>query len=125
MARFGQAIVIGSGMAGLVTARVLSDHFNQVLVLEKDPRPGQPDFRPGVPQGRHFHALLPGGLDIMAELLPGLLEELQTAGSILPKEDQFYFFLPQGKSYSMGAYLPDPPKAGGGRPMYSRSEPCL
>ena len=62
MARFDQAIVVGSGMAGLVSARVLSDHFDQVTVIEKDPAPTAPAFRPGIPQGRHFHALIPGGL---------------------------------------------------------------
>ena len=30
------AVVIGSGMAGLVTAQVLSKHFDSVIVIEKD-----------------------------------------------------------------------------------------
>lgn len=30
------AIVIGASMAGLLTARVLSDHFEKVTILERD-----------------------------------------------------------------------------------------
>ncbi|QEV16649.1 NAD(P)-binding protein [Streptomyces alboniger] len=36
-ARWERAVVIGGGYAGLVTARVLADHFDEVLVLERDP----------------------------------------------------------------------------------------
>ena len=98
---FNHVAVLGSGMAGLVTTRVLSEFFEKVTLFEKDAVPSAPDFRPGVPQGRHFHALLPGGLHIMSELLPGVMDDLQAAGSLLPAPDQFYFFLPQGKSYAM------------------------
>lgn len=31
-----QAVVIGSGMAGLCTAQILSRHFDSVTVLERD-----------------------------------------------------------------------------------------
>jgi len=35
--RLGQhAVVIGGSLAGLMTARVLSDHFDAVTVLERD-----------------------------------------------------------------------------------------
>jgi 2-polyprenyl-6-methoxyphenol hydroxylase-like FAD-dependent oxidoreductase len=80
--RFKHAVVLGSGMAGLVTSRVLADYFEQVTLLERDAAPPDAGPRPGVPQGRHFHALLPGGLLILAELFPGLLQELQAAGSL-------------------------------------------
>jgi 2-polyprenyl-6-methoxyphenol hydroxylase-like FAD-dependent oxidoreductase len=69
--RFKHAVVVGSGMAGLVTSRVLSDHFEKVTVLERDAAPPDSDPRPGVPQGRHFHGLLPGGLLTLAELSTG------------------------------------------------------
>ena len=112
-ARFDHAIVVGSGMAGLVAARVLSDRFDQVTVIEKDAAPTEPGFRAGIPQGRHFHALIPGGLKIVSDLMPGLLEDLRAAGSLRPRPDQFYFFLPEGKSYAMGAMLKEPPPATG------------
>ena len=109
MGAFEHAIVLGIGTAGLVSARVLSEHFDRVMVYEKDPDPQGPGFRNGIPQGRHFHALIPWGLVIMAELFPGLQEDLKTAGSILPKPDEFYFYTPMGKSYAIGAFVPEPP----------------
>jgi flavin-dependent dehydrogenase len=39
-----QAVVIGGSLAGLMTARVLSEYFAQVMVLEHD----QIDDRPGI-----------------------------------------------------------------------------
>ena len=52
-----QAIVIGGGIAGLLAARVLLNHFEQVTLLERDQYPNEPVFRPGVPQGRQIHTL--------------------------------------------------------------------
>ena len=123
--RFKHAVVLGGGMAGLVTSRVLADHFQQVTLLERDAAPADTGPRPGVPQGRHFHALLPGGLLILAELFPGVLEELQAAGSLLPAPDQFYFFLPEGKSYALGAYMPKPRPDDGKRLSYVQSRGLL
>jgi len=80
--RFGKAIVMGASIAGLWTARVLSDLFDEVLVLERDQPPEGPEFRPGVPQARQFHTLLLSGLQLMKEWFPGLDEELISAGAI-------------------------------------------
>ena len=52
------AIVLGGSMAGLLTARVLSDHFAQVTIVERDPVRNQPESRKGQPQTRHLHILL-------------------------------------------------------------------
>ena len=38
-AAFGHAVVIGSGIAGLTAARVLTDHFAQVTIIERDRLP--------------------------------------------------------------------------------------
>jgi 2-polyprenyl-6-methoxyphenol hydroxylase-like FAD-dependent oxidoreductase len=75
------AIVIGSSMAGLLAARVLSDHFGRVTMLERDefPAPGEP--RKGVPQGRHAHGVLATGWRIMQRLFPGFEAELLEAGA--------------------------------------------
>jgi flavin-dependent dehydrogenase len=67
-----RAVVVGSGVAGLFAARVLSDHFDEVVLIDRDDVPDSPRPRDGVPQGRHFHALLPGGLNIASELFPGV-----------------------------------------------------
>ncbi|MFN3334593.1 MAG: monooxygenase, partial [Caldilinea sp.] len=76
------AIVMGASMAGLWTARVLADHFEQVLVLERDYLPDGAEARPGVPQARQYHILLRRGLQLLNELFPGMEEELITAGAV-------------------------------------------
>jgi hypothetical protein len=48
-------------MAGLSVARVLTDYFQRVTVIERDAPPHQRTFRKGVPQARHTHVLLKGG----------------------------------------------------------------
>jgi len=45
----GHALVIGGSMAGLFAARVLSEHFERVTILERDRFPDGPKFRKGVP----------------------------------------------------------------------------
>ncbi|MDD9935432.1 MAG: tryptophan 7-halogenase [Myxococcales bacterium] len=122
---FKHAAVLGSGMAGLVSARVLSELFERVTLIEKDEVPAEPGIRRGVPQGAHFHALIPGGLEIMSELLPGVKEDLRAAGSLLPAPTQFYFYLPQGKSYAMGRYTPEPPPDTGERETYVQTRALL
>jgi len=78
----GTAIVIGGSMAGMLAARVLSDHFDQVTVIERDRLPDGPAPRPGVPQARHLHALLPRGCRILEELFPGFGQEILAAGAL-------------------------------------------
>lgn len=77
-----RAIVVGSGMAGLFAARILSDHFDEVVLIDRDEVPDSPRTRDGVPQGKHFHALLPGGLNIASELFPGFPDDLHAAGAM-------------------------------------------
>jgi flavin-dependent dehydrogenase len=64
------AVVVGASIAGLLAARVLADHFARVVILERDMLPERPESRKGVPQGRHAHALLGQGRQIMEQLLP-------------------------------------------------------
>jgi 2-polyprenyl-6-methoxyphenol hydroxylase-like FAD-dependent oxidoreductase len=81
MTSFASAAVIGGSMAGLVTARVLADHFQSVTVLERDRLPDAPGPRNGVPQGKHPHVLLVRGARILEEMFPGLVDELAGAGA--------------------------------------------
>ena len=60
----------------------LADHFDQVLVLDRDILPQGPDTRPGVPQARQYHILLLRGLQTLRELFPGMEEELIAAGAV-------------------------------------------
>jgi 2-polyprenyl-6-methoxyphenol hydroxylase-like FAD-dependent oxidoreductase len=80
--RNGKAVVIGASMAGLLAARVLADHFEQVTLLERDTFPAPGENRKGVPQGRHIHLLLERGRQIMERYLPGLTEELARLGAV-------------------------------------------
>ena len=75
------AIVIGASMAGLLAARVLADHFEQVILIERDIFPSPGVNRKGVPQGKHTHVLLERGRQIMESHLPGLTEELMQLGA--------------------------------------------
>jgi len=76
------AIVLGGGIAGLLTARVLTEHFGRVSLVERDRYPEDPVFRPGVPQGRHVHFLLARGQQIIEELFPGIQHDLVAKGAI-------------------------------------------
>ena len=76
------AIVMGGSMAGLLAARVLTDHFERVTLIERDQFPDTPEQRKGVPQGRHLHALLVKGEQIMSNLFPGLADDLIAAGAV-------------------------------------------
>src|SRR5215468_6692369 len=77
-----QALVLGAGMGGLTAARALANHFERVVVLERDALPGHPEDRPGVPQGRHVHALLAGGQRALCELFPGFDGDLVATGAV-------------------------------------------
>ena len=79
------AVVIGSSMAGLLSARVLADYFDRVIVIERDTLPQEPQTRKGVPQANHVHVLLAQGYRILNQLFPGIDDELSEAGT--PKID--------------------------------------
>jgi 2-polyprenyl-6-methoxyphenol hydroxylase-like FAD-dependent oxidoreductase len=78
-----EAVVVGGSMAGMLAARVLSDHFDDVTLLERDRFPETPTARKGLPQGRHVHVLLGRGREVLEKLLPGLTDELVQAGAEL------------------------------------------
>lgn len=76
------AIVMGASIAGMWAARVLADHFDSVVVLERDRLPSEAAFRSGTPQARQYHVLLLRGLQLMDELFPGMRQELIAAGAV-------------------------------------------
>jgi len=78
-----QAVVIGGSVAGIATARVLSEHFDKVLILEKDPvDEGQPGFRDSTRQDRHLHQLLKGGAQAIERMFPGVTEDFVSSGAV-------------------------------------------
>jgi len=78
-----QAVVCGASMAGLLAARVLSEFYESVTVVERDVLPRGAEQRRGVSQGRHLHMLLTRGLSHLVELFPGLLDDLVDDGALL------------------------------------------
>ena len=79
---FDHAIVLGGSLAGLVAARVLSDHFARVTIVERDEFVEEIAPRKGVPQGKHAHGLLAWGLEKLNGFFPGLREDLIAGGAI-------------------------------------------
>ena len=75
------AVVIGASVGGLCAARVLSDAFESVTLIDRDELPVEPAARRGAPQGRHIHALLARGREALDELFPGLSDEMIAAGA--------------------------------------------
>ena len=77
------AVVIGASMAGLLAARVLTDHYEQVTLIERDAFPPEGEHRRGVPQGRHTHGLLVSGGRVLERFFPGIRDELIDGGAVL------------------------------------------
>jgi len=89
------AVVIGASMAGLTAARVLSDRYESVTVLDRDtlslPAHGDGNDadplgaerpRRGVPQGAQPHVLLVSGQRALESMFPGFADELTAAGAV-------------------------------------------
>ena len=76
------ALVIGGSLAGLLAARVLANHFEQVTLIERDAFPDGPTHRSGVPQARHLHVLLLKGKAIFERYFPGFEQELLARGAV-------------------------------------------
>ena len=92
----GQAVVIGGSIAGLLAARVLSDGFETVTVLEKDRLHDEPVPRPGVPQGSHVHAMQEAGRTTLEDLFPGYGEDLVSAGGLVVDGARDFNFFDEG-----------------------------
>jgi 2-polyprenyl-6-methoxyphenol hydroxylase-like FAD-dependent oxidoreductase len=75
-----RAVVLGASLAGLLAARVLTDAYGQVTLIDRDQLPETPMHRRGVPHARHIHALAARGQQALEELFPGLTAELVAHG---------------------------------------------
>src|ERR1044071_8627722 len=88
------AVVIGGSMAGLLAARILTDQYERVTLIERDELPDRADHRRGVPQSRHSHGLLASGRRVLEELFAGIGDELAAEGAV-PGDmlgDSLWFF---------------------------------
>lgn len=77
MSGLGHRAVIGGSIGGLITARVPSDYFDDVVILERDVVEDHPVLHRSGPQGHHLHALLQGGQEVLESLYPAFGEELR------------------------------------------------
>jgi 2-polyprenyl-6-methoxyphenol hydroxylase-like FAD-dependent oxidoreductase len=75
------AVVLGGSIAGLLAARVLTETYPQVTVVDRDVLAPGGVPRRGAPQARHIHALLAGGQQVLEQLFPGLTAELVAHGA--------------------------------------------
>ncbi|KOV81050.1 NAD(P)/FAD-dependent oxidoreductase [Nocardia sp. NRRL S-836] len=110
-----RAVVVGGGIAGLLAARVLTETCDDVVVLERDRLSGEPEYRAGVPQGRHTHGLLVRGGELLEELFPGLRDELVREGAVLADAGDMQILNPLG--WLAKTHL--------GMPLLSLSRPLL
>lgn len=75
------ALILGGGLAGTLAASVASRLADTVTVVDRDHFPDEPGVRKGVPQARHTHAMVSGGILALEELMPGVAAELHEAGA--------------------------------------------
>jgi 2-polyprenyl-6-methoxyphenol hydroxylase-like FAD-dependent oxidoreductase len=91
------AVVLGGSLAGLLAARILVDHFEEVTLIERDVYPDTTEARKGIPQANHVHGLLARGREILEELFPGVQEEMIAAGApVVDIANEIAWFTPAG-----------------------------
>ncbi|BAU10425.1 monooxygenase [Leptolyngbya sp. NIES-3755] len=90
------AIVMGGSIAGLLAARVLSEQFERVMIVDRDQLPLSADPRRGVPQSVQPHVLYAKGYRILEELFPGIGEDLTAAGAVAFDWGQDFLFFQAG-----------------------------
>jgi len=103
-------VIIGAGMAGLMSALALHGDGREILLLDRDPPPpeGGPDVvfsdweRRGVGHFRHSHAFLARLVNLIRDREPALLDAMLAAGA---REAPFSEMLPEPLR---AAYRPKP-----------------
>jgi len=110
----GKAVVLGGSMAGMLAARVLSDHAESVVIVERDALPATAAPRPGTPHDGQLHTLMHGGRMQLRRLFPGFEDEAEAGGAII------------SSPYTIRAYADGVPKVSDGTMgLISSSRPFL
>jgi 2-polyprenyl-6-methoxyphenol hydroxylase-like FAD-dependent oxidoreductase len=65
----------------MLSARALTDHYDEVVVLERDRLDAASGPRMSAPQSFHLHVLLKGGENAMERLAPGFRAAIEQSGS--------------------------------------------
>jgi 2-polyprenyl-6-methoxyphenol hydroxylase-like FAD-dependent oxidoreductase len=81
MSQNSRAVVLGAGMAGLLAANALAEHYDRVVIVERDRLPDTAENRRGAAQGRHAHALLACGQRLLETMFPSLTDEIAATGA--------------------------------------------
>src|SRR6266851_5548772 len=81
--RLGEnAVVIGGSLAGLMTARVLADHFQSVTMLERDHIESSPAVHKSIAQGYHVHGCWSAHKERCCRFYPNLFANMEKLGSV-------------------------------------------
>ena len=107
----------------MACARVLSDHFERVIVIDRDSIPSHPMIRDAIPQAHHQHHLLPGGLEILNRLFPNLNTDLDHLGGKTAGPSDWFAYTPNGKTYRVSRFQPEP--IDGSAPLRMQSRALL
>src|SRR5690348_16918024 len=91
MSNMSKAVVIGAGIAGLITARMLSDYYQEVYIVERDELPTTPSNRQGTPQSFHPHRVLPRGHMILERYFPKYTNDLLDLGAHSSDTEEIVF----------------------------------
>lgn len=92
-------IIMGASITGILAARALSAHFEQIIIVERDRLPETPEYRNGTAQGRHAHILLRRGLLGLEQMFPGYTQNLLNAGAVMTNASRNWYNL-----FPMGAF---------------------
>ncbi|MGD8833005.1 MAG: hypothetical protein PVF57_20535 [Pseudomonadales bacterium] len=76
-----RAVVVGGSLAGLLSIRALTDHYDDIVLFERDELGEASGPRMSAPQSFHLHVLLKGGENAMERLAPGFREAIEQSGS--------------------------------------------
>jgi 2-polyprenyl-6-methoxyphenol hydroxylase-like FAD-dependent oxidoreductase len=77
-----RAVIAGGSLGGMLAARAIAPHFDEVVVLERDVFTDTPAPRRTTPQSHHVHMLLKGGENAIDRILPGFRDAIERSGSV-------------------------------------------